>query len=91
MTAADFQAVLPEVVVAALRGAGSSGGRLTGQGQDGAGDPVVDRPAVLTVVALWIGFGGEGTRIAFGGMFRRRRLLALLESRHPAVAPPPFS
>jgi len=68
MTAADFQAVLPEFVVAALAMLGLLVGVYTGKDKTA---PAIlwSTAAVFTVVALWIGFGGEGTRIAFGGMF----------------------
>jgi len=68
MTAADFQAVLPEFVVAALAMLGLLVGVYTGKDKTA---PAILRTtaAVFAVVALWIGFSGEGTRIAFGGMF----------------------
>jgi len=68
MTAADFQAVLPEFIIAALAMLGLLAGVYTGKDKTA---PVIlwATAAVFTVVALWIGFSGEGTSVAFGGMF----------------------
>jgi len=68
MTAADFQAVLPEFIIAALAMLGLLAGVYTGKDKTA---PLIlwATAAVFTVVALWIGFSGEGTSVAFGGMF----------------------
>jgi len=68
MTAADFQAVLPEFILAALAMLGLLTGVYTGKDRT-APAMLWATAAVLVVVAFWIGFNGDGTHVAFNGMF----------------------
>ncbi|VDC31692.1 NADH-quinone oxidoreductase subunit NuoN [Pseudogemmobacter humi] len=69
MTAADFNIVLPEVILALYAMAALMFGVYTGK--DRVAVPLVWATAGLFVaLALWIGFAGEGSRTAFGGMFQ---------------------
>jgi len=68
MTPADFQTVLPEVILAVFAMAALLFGVYTGK------DKVAPQltwatVALFVLVALWIGAGGEGARTAFGGLF----------------------
>lgn len=68
MTPADFQTVLPEVLIALYAMAALMFAVYTGKDETG---PLLmwTTPAVFVLIALWIGAGGTGERAAFGGMF----------------------
>ena len=68
MTSADFYAVLPEVLLAIYAMAALLFGAYTGKDKTA---PLLTwlTSAVLAVVAIWIGVNGQGTDVAFGGMF----------------------
>lgn len=68
MTAADFQAILPEFIIAVLAMAGLLVGVYTGKDRT-APAMLWATSAVLTVVAFWIALNGEGTNVGFNGMF----------------------
>ncbi|MEL7105590.1 MAG: NADH-quinone oxidoreductase subunit NuoN [Pseudomonadota bacterium] len=68
MTAADFQAILPEFVLAVLSMVGLLVGAFAGQDKI-APKMLWATSAVLVAVGLWIAFNGDGTTVAFGGMF----------------------
>jgi NADH-quinone oxidoreductase subunit N len=68
MTPADFNTILPEIVLAGYAMAALLAGVYTTK--DKLAPTLVWATAVLFVaLALWIGVGGEGERSAFGGMF----------------------
>jgi NADH-quinone oxidoreductase subunit N len=68
MTPADFQIVLPEVLIAVYAMAALMVAVYTTK--DGMGPLLVwTTSAVFVLIALWIGAGGTGERAAFGGMF----------------------
>jgi NADH-quinone oxidoreductase subunit N len=68
MTPADFQIVLPEVLIAVYAMAALMAAVYTTK--DGMGPLLVwTTSAVFVLIALWIGAGGTGERAAFGGMF----------------------
>jgi NADH-quinone oxidoreductase subunit N len=68
MTNADFQILLPEVLLAVYAMAALLFAVYTGK--DKLGPLIVwVTSAVFGLLALWIGLGGEGTNPAFGGMF----------------------
>ena len=68
MTPADFQTVLPEVVIALYAMAALLFGVFTGK--DAVAPLLVWTTAGLfALIALWIGAGGEGSRTAYHGMF----------------------
>ncbi len=68
MTPADFQTVLPEVLIALYAMAALLFAVYTGKDETA---PMLmwTTSAVFVVIALWIGAGGNGERTAFGGMF----------------------
>ncbi len=68
MNYADFQTVLPEVVLAAFAMIALLFGVYTDKDKS-AGKIVWATVAVFVGIAFWIGMGGEGMRSAFGGMF----------------------
>lgn len=68
MTAADFNAVLPEVLLAVYAMGALLFGVYTGKDKT-APLLVWVTAAVLALVAIWIGLTGRGTDVAFGGMF----------------------
>ena len=68
MTAADFQAILPEFILAALSMLGLLVGVFTGQDRV-ASSMLWATSAVLVATGLWIATNGEGTTVAFSGMF----------------------
>jgi NADH-quinone oxidoreductase subunit N len=68
MTPADFNTILPEIVLAGYAMAALLAGVYTTK--DKLAPMLVWATAALFVaLALWIGVGGEGERSAFGGMF----------------------
>lgn len=68
MTAADFNIVLPEVILALYAMAALMFGVYTGK--DKVAVPLVWATAgIFVALALWIGLAGAGERTAFGGMF----------------------
>jgi len=68
MTSADFNAVLPEVILAIYAMGALMFGVYTGKDKT-APLLVWVTAAILAVIAIWIGLNGEGTQIAFNGMF----------------------
>lgn len=68
MTAADFQAILPEFILAALSMIGLLVGVYAGQDKI-APKMLWATSAVLVATGLWIAANGDGTVVAFGGMF----------------------
>ncbi len=68
MTSADFQTVLPEVLLAVYAMAALLFGVSTGKDRQ-ASLLVWTTAGVFLLLALWIGAGGQGARSAFGGMF----------------------
>ncbi len=68
MTPADFQTVLPEVVIALYAMAALLFGVYTGKDKT-APMLVWTTVGLFVLVALWIGAGGEGSRSAYDGMF----------------------
>jgi NADH-quinone oxidoreductase subunit N len=68
MTPADFQTVLPEVLIAVYAMAALMFGVYTGK-DNTAPLLVWSTAAVFVLIAFWIGAGGAGERTAFGGMF----------------------
>ena len=68
MTAADFNAVLPELLLAVYAMGALLFGVYTGKDKT-APLLVWVTAAVLALVAIWIGISGRGTTEAFGGMF----------------------
>jgi NADH-quinone oxidoreductase subunit N len=68
MTPADFQIVLPEVLIAVYAMAALLFAVYTGK-DDTAPMLMWATSAVFVLIALWIGAGGDGARSAFGGMF----------------------
>lgn len=68
MTVADFSTVLPEFLLAVFAMAALLGGVWTGKDKV-AGAVLWITVAVLLVFGVWIGLRGEGTEVAFGGLF----------------------
>ncbi|MEF3047500.1 NADH-quinone oxidoreductase subunit NuoN [Pseudotabrizicola sp. L79] len=68
MTAADFNTVLPELVLAIYAMAALMFGVYTGKDKT-APMLVWATSGLFLALALFIGFGGAGARTAFGGMF----------------------
>jgi NADH-quinone oxidoreductase subunit N len=68
MTPADFQTVLPEVLIALYAMAALMFAVYTGK-DDTAPILVWTTSGVFVLIALWIGAGGAGDRTAFGGLF----------------------
>jgi len=68
MTPADFQTVLPEVLIAVYAMLALMFGAYGGQ-DDRAPLLVWTTAGIFVLVAFWIGAGGAGARTAFGGMF----------------------
>ncbi|WP_145104372.1 NADH-quinone oxidoreductase subunit NuoN [Cereibacter sediminicola] len=68
MTSADFSTVLPEVVLATAAMIGLMAGVYGGKDRT---TPVMTWAisGLMLLLAVWIGFGGSGARLAFGGMF----------------------
>ncbi|MCG6901521.1 MAG: NADH-quinone oxidoreductase subunit NuoN [Rhodobacter sp.] len=68
MTNADFQILLPETILAAFALAALMFGVYTGKDKTA---PLLTwaTSALFVLLALMIGFNGEGTNAAFGGMF----------------------
>jgi NADH-quinone oxidoreductase subunit N len=68
MIAADLNVILPEILLAAFALVGLLGAVYTSK--DKVGGALVWLTAVVFVLlAAWIGLRGEGTRVAFNGMF----------------------
>ena len=68
MTPADFQTVLPEVILALAAMAALLFGAFAGK--DDRATLITWAIAILFAgTALWIGLNGTGSRSAFGGMF----------------------
>ena len=68
MTNADFQTALPEFVLALFAMLALLGVVYTGK--DRFAVPLLWVTAgMMVLVATWIGFGGSGSRMAFGGLF----------------------
>ncbi|WP_415920871.1 NADH-quinone oxidoreductase subunit NuoN [Tateyamaria sp. SN6-1] len=66
--AADLTIILPEILLACFAMLGLLGAVYTSK--DGMASPLVwATSAVFLAIAVWIGFAGEGTNVAFGGMF----------------------
>ncbi|MFL4470853.1 NADH-quinone oxidoreductase subunit NuoN [Tateyamaria armeniaca] len=66
--AADLTIILPEILLAVFAMLGLLGAVYTSK--DGLASALLwATAAVFLAVAAWIGFTGEGTNIAFGGMF----------------------
>ena len=68
MTEADFNIVLPEVVLAIFAMAGLLFGVYGGKDKT-APLMIWVTAGIMALTALWIGFNGSGTHPAFGGMF----------------------
>jgi NADH-quinone oxidoreductase subunit N len=68
MTSADFQTVLPEIVLAVYAMAALMFGVYTTKDKAAPLLVWVDG-GVFVLLALWIGCSGRGERVAFGGMF----------------------
>ena len=68
MNAADFNTVLPEVMLALFAMAALMAGVFTTKDK-AAGTILWATAAVLVLLAAWIGLGGTGERSAFSGMF----------------------
>ncbi len=68
MTNADFQILLPEIVLAVFAMAALLFAVYTGKDKTA---PMLTwiTAAILAALAVWIGWNGEGTNAAFGGMF----------------------
>ena len=65
---ADLTIILPEILLAVFAMLGLIGAVYTSK--DGLASPLLwATAAVFLAVAAWIGFTGEGTSVAFGGMF----------------------
>ncbi|GGX57213.1 NADH-quinone oxidoreductase subunit N [Tateyamaria omphalii] len=65
---ADLTIILPEILLAVFAMLGLIGAVYTSK--DGLASPLLwATSAVFLAVAAWIGFSGEGTNVAFGGMF----------------------
>ena len=65
---ADLSIILPEIVISVYAMAALLLAVYTGKDRM-AGMLTWTTAALMALVALWIGLGGEGTRTAFGGMF----------------------
>ncbi|WP_434286518.1 NADH-quinone oxidoreductase subunit NuoN [Celeribacter sp. SCSIO 80788] len=68
MTSTDFSIVLPEVLLAIYGMAALVFAVYTGKDKL-SGLVTWLTAAVFVIVALWIGLGGQGSRVAFGGLF----------------------
>ncbi len=68
MTEADFNTVLPEVLLAVFAMAALLFGAYGGKDKT-APMMIWVTAAIMAGTALWIGFNGSGTHAAFGGMF----------------------
>ena len=68
MISNDLNVILPEILLAVFAMLGLLGAVYTSKDKAG-GLLVWLTAAVFVVLAAWIGMTGEGTRIAFGGMF----------------------
>ncbi len=68
MIAADLNVILPEILLAAFALAGLMAAVYTTKDKIG-GMLVWATAAVFVALAAWIGMTGEGTRVAFNGMF----------------------
>ena len=68
MIQADLNTILPEIVISIFAMGALVGAVYTGKDRV-AGALTWATAAVLALVALWIGFTGSGTNVAFGGMF----------------------
>jgi NADH-quinone oxidoreductase subunit N len=68
MTSADFQTVLPEVLIAVYAMAALLFGVYTGKDKT-ASLLLWLTAGLFVIIALWIGAGGQGSRTAFYGMF----------------------
>ncbi|PTQ72544.1 NADH-quinone oxidoreductase subunit NuoN [Celeribacter persicus] len=68
MTSTDFSIVLPEVLLAVYGMAALLFAVYTGKDKL-SGLVTWLTAAVFVIVALWIGLGGQGSRVAFGGLF----------------------
>jgi NADH-quinone oxidoreductase subunit N len=68
MTSADFSAVLPEIVLSLYAMAALLFAVYTGKDRTA---PMLMwvTSGLFVLMAVWIGAGGEGSRVAFGGMF----------------------
>ncbi|WP_299200600.1 NADH-quinone oxidoreductase subunit NuoN [uncultured Tateyamaria sp.] len=65
---ADLTIILPEILLSVFAMLGLIGAVYTSK--DGLASPLLwATSAVFLAVAAWIGFAGEGTNVAFGGMF----------------------
>jgi len=65
---ADLTIILPEILLSVFAMLGLIGAVYTSK--DGLASPLLwATSAVFLAVAAWIGFSGEGTNVAFGGMF----------------------
>ena len=68
MTGADFAILIPEIVLSLFAMAALMGAVYTSK--DGLAPALTTGTAlVFVVMALYIGIGADGTRVAFGGMF----------------------
>ena len=68
MTSADFNAVLPETIIAIFAMCALMLGAYGGK--DKQAKPILwATAALMAALAAWIGLNGAGTNIAFGGMF----------------------
>jgi len=68
MTNADFQILLPELILAVFAMAALLFGVYTGKDKT-APAMTVATAALFAAVAVWIGVNGQGSNAAFGGMF----------------------
>ncbi len=68
MTSADLNVILPEIVLSIYAVAALLGAVYTGKDRM-AGMLVWLTAALFVAMAFWIGATGNGTRVAFGGMF----------------------
>lgn len=68
MNAVDFHTVLPEVILAIFAMAALLVGVYAGKDKL-TGALTFATAGLFVAVALWIGFAGTGTNVAFGGMF----------------------
>lgn len=65
---ADLTIILPEILLSVFAMLGLIGAVYTSK--DGLASPLLwATAAIFLAVAAWIGFTGEGTNVAFGGMF----------------------
>ena len=73
MTSADISLVLPEIVLAVYAMAALMFGVYTTKDKAA---PLITwvTSGVFVLVGLMVGFGGDGTNVAFGGIVHRRRV-----------------